>query len=95
MALTGAAKEAIYLRSFLHELDIKEDKITIYRENQGAKCLVENPVFHSRTKQSTFAIPSIVTTKSCRETADLVADILTKSFPGPKHDYFMTYMGVT
>lgn len=101
MALTEAAKEAIYLGRFLQEIGIHEEKITIYSDNQGAKRLVENPVFHSRTKHIDIRhhfVRDVYKQKLIDikyiPTADMVADILTKSLHGPKHDYFMECMGV-
>ena len=51
MCLTEAVKEAIHLTSFVKELGINElSEITIYNDNQSAEKLVNNPVFHDRTK---------------------------------------------
>jgi len=51
MGITDAAKEALHLIGFLSELG--SDNLThvaIYNDNQGAKLLASNPVFHSRSK---------------------------------------------
>src|SRR5207249_9529892 len=51
MELTEATKDAIYLTRLLRELGMEIDApITIYNDNQGAKKLAENPIFHSRSK---------------------------------------------
>ena len=52
MALTEATREAVYLRRFLNKFDIvAEDRATkIYCDNQSAAKLVQNPLFHGRTK---------------------------------------------
>ena len=51
MRLTKCAKEAIYLRRFLEQLELPEfANITIFNDNMGALKLAKNPVFHSRSK---------------------------------------------
>lgn len=52
VALSTAAKEAIYFRRLLKELNCypREVPIVIYGNNQGAQHLAKNPVFHGRCK---------------------------------------------
>ena len=51
VSLSEAIQEAIHLSSFVKELRLDTlSKITIFNDNQSAGKLVENPVFHSRTK---------------------------------------------
>lgn len=53
MAAAEAAKEAIWMKGLLTELDIPRidvDTVTIYCDNQSAIKLAKNPEFHSRTK---------------------------------------------
>ena len=49
LALADCSKTALWLRSLLGELKI-EVTPTIYCDNLGALKLIENPVFHRRTK---------------------------------------------
>nr|GFC07995.1 zinc finger, CCHC-type [Tanacetum cinerariifolium] len=50
MALTEAAKEAIWLRELLEELGVELNKVTVNCDNQGAIHLSRNHVFHEKTK---------------------------------------------
>ena len=51
MAASEAAKEAVYLRRFLEELEQSGDAPTeLFQDNQGARDLAYNPEHHSRTK---------------------------------------------
>lgn len=51
ISLSEAVKEALHLRSLLIEIKLDElTDITIYVDNQGALCLAEDAVFHTRTK---------------------------------------------
>ena len=51
MALTHAAKEAIWIEQFLHDVEFLSNiPTTILGNNQGALALVVNPMFHARTK---------------------------------------------
>lgn len=52
MSLTQSAKEAVYLKNFFKELELKKeiDKIVIYNDNQSAVKLVKNNVYHPRSE---------------------------------------------
>jgi len=51
VSLSEATKEAIYLRSLLHELDLRiTGNIDLHSDNQGALFLASDPVYHARTK---------------------------------------------
>lgn len=51
MALTKAAKEAIWCAQFLIELGFRKDPSVLIRgDNQGAIALTENQEFHKRNK---------------------------------------------
>lgn len=49
MAITEATKEAMYLSTYLQELGFMYE-ISLFRDNQGARLLANNQVYHSRTK---------------------------------------------
>ena len=50
IALTEAAKEAIWLKGLLIELKVLEHEVVIYSDSQSAIHLCKNPVFHERSK---------------------------------------------
>ena len=51
IAASEAAKEAIYLKRFAHELEsFKVDAVELFMDNKGARDLAYNPEHHSRTK---------------------------------------------
>lgn len=77
MGFREAAKEAIYLRRFLSDLEFKNlGNITVFKDNRSALTLAENPIFH----------PS--------STDYMLADILTKNSPKPKHELCMEILGM-
>ena len=103
MAATQATKEAIWFRSFLHELglDIESSPTTIFSDSQGSIALVKNPEYHSRTKhidvQHHFvreqSALGVVVFKFV-STEDMVTDVLTKSLGKIKHQELIRSMGV-
>ena len=50
MALTDAAKEAIYMKKLLKSLGVNLETIILRNDNIGAEKLSGNPVFHARSK---------------------------------------------
>jgi len=51
MAATGAAMQAMWLRTLLSELTtMKPKRVTLYVDNKSAIQLMKNPVFHGRSK---------------------------------------------
>ena len=51
MAATMAACQALWLRSLLMELTgWKEERVKLYVDNSAAIALMQNPVFHGRSK---------------------------------------------
>lgn len=51
MSLSDAAKETIFLRHLLSDLGYDcKDKIKNFCDNYGARKLVENPIFHNKSK---------------------------------------------
>nr|GEY82496.1 retrovirus-related Pol polyprotein from transposon TNT 1-94 [Tanacetum cinerariifolium] len=45
-----AAKELVWLKNFLEELDRAQTECVLFCDNQSAIHLTKNPVFHGRTK---------------------------------------------
>src|SRR6187200_353775 len=50
MAIAEAAKELVWLKSFLAELGLQQDNCVLHCDNESAVHLAKNPVFQSRTK---------------------------------------------
>ncbi|GJY96432.1 retrovirus-related pol polyprotein from transposon TNT 1-94 [Tanacetum coccineum] len=50
VASAQASKEAVWLKMLLEELGHKQEKITLFCDNQSALYLARNPAFHSKTK---------------------------------------------
>ncbi|GJV65987.1 hypothetical protein Tco_1476815 [Tanacetum coccineum] len=50
IAAAQASKEAVWLKMLLEELRHKQEKITLFCDNQIALYLSRNPAFHSKTK---------------------------------------------
>lgn len=50
IAITDAGKEVLWMKKFLKELGIKQEKFVLYSDNQSAIHLSKNPSFHARSK---------------------------------------------
>lgn len=51
MVVSDAVKEAVYLQRFISDFGFElPSKMTIFNDNNGARKLAENSVFHARTK---------------------------------------------
>jgi hypothetical protein len=93
MAITDAAKEALYLIGFLRELGCSElANVEIYNDNRGARLLASNPVFHSRSKHIDIKhhfIREVLNNHPVNLThmpsEEMIADVLTKALPGAAH----------
>jgi hypothetical protein len=102
IALTHAAKEAIFLRNFIGELysEINLSPVLLYNDNQSSHKIAQNRIVNNRTKHIDiryhFIQDSIVNNKIdvkylCTE--EMVADVLTKTVHGPRYNKF--YMGLS
>lgn len=93
MSMSEATKEAVYLRRFLSEFGFESySRIKLNCDNQGAVKLVENPVFHDRTKPIDIRhqfVREVLMDEEIKlnyiPTDEIVADVFTKGLPGPKH----------
>lgn len=102
MALTEAVKEAIYLKKLLTELKCEDlQSNTIYCDNAGTKKLAENAVYHSRTKHIDVRhhfirenVKNKVIEIKHKRTEEMLADILTKGLPYPRHQYILEKIGL-
>lgn len=86
MSLAHGAKEVIFLRELLNELDVKQDQTVVNVDNQSAIAMANNPIHHQRTKhihtryhfvRERIAMGDIIV--EYVSTKDNVADLLTKA----------------
>ena len=101
MALTQAAKEAIWIKRLMEEIKIPQSSITLYCDNQGAIALSHNPEFHVRTKHIDIAyhfIRNVVQENTIKlvyiSTEEQAADGLTKALSREKFQKFLYQLGV-
>lgn len=91
MAASEAAKEILWLRQFLYDIGEPQSSITLNVDNQSAIKLINNPVFHRRSKHIDIRYnfirekvrKKIVDIKYV-ESSNQLADFLTKSLPVSK-----------
>lgn len=102
VALSHAAKEALWLRSFLHEVwRMPLDPTTILSDNQSAIALAKDDRYHARTKHIDIRFHFIryhiehgnLLVTYC-PTDDMVADTLTKALPSMKAKHFASSLGL-
>ena len=85
MAVTEAAKEALWLKGLVKELGLNQGRVQMHCDNQSVIYLVKNQVYHARTKHNDVRFHKIreliVTGDIILEkmhTSENVADMLTK-----------------
>ncbi|KAJ8463851.1 hypothetical protein ONZ45_g17438 [Pleurotus djamor] len=103
MALSSAAREAIWLRNLLTELGFApQAATTIYADNQAAISFAHNSGLHGRSKhieiQHLFVREKIISGEInvtyCSTTENL-ADLLTKGLPQPRHEKLLEGLHLT
>ena len=102
VAETHAAKEGIWLGSFVNEITGKDNRpLTIKADNQGVIALAKDNKFHSRTKHIDlryhFIREAVEEGKIKMEyvpTSKNVADIFTKALPRPKFEDLVSRLGL-
>ena len=103
MALTEAAKEAIWCARFLAELGYrkKDTPVLLRGDNQGSIALAENPEFHRRTKHIEIKwhwIREVVELGRVSikfiPTTEMVADGLTKPLAAKPFEDFKSMLGM-
>nr|GEV11871.1 retrovirus-related Pol polyprotein from transposon TNT 1-94 [Tanacetum cinerariifolium] len=101
VAAAQASKEAVWLKMLLEELGYKQEKITLFCDNQSALYLERNPTFHSKTKHIQVQY-HFVREKVKEGTVDMqkihtddnVADYLTKAINGDKFKWCRSSCGL-
>jgi Reverse transcriptase (RNA-dependent DNA polymerase)/gag-polypeptide of LTR copia-type/GAG-pre-integrase domain len=102
VAETHAAKEGIWLRSFIKEImGIERDPLTLKADNQGAIALAKDNKFHARTKHIDlryhFIREAVDDGKIKMEyipTIENVADIFTKPLVRSRHEELVAKLGL-
>jgi hypothetical protein len=102
IAQTHAAKELIWLRTFLGEINVPiTTPITLHCDNQGAIALSKDNKFHARTKHIDIryhfireAVENDLINMQYIPTDENVADIFTKPLPKPKFEKFVAMLGL-
>nr|AAZ28936.1 polyprotein [Phanerochaete chrysosporium RP-78] len=102
VALTHAAKEALWLRNYLHEVwQMPLQPMQLYSDNQSAIALARDDRYHARSKHIDIRYHFIryhiehgnITVTYC-PTEDMVADTLTKALPSMKAKHFASSLGL-
>lgn len=101
MAMTDAAKEAIWLKGLSQDLGIDEGVTRLFYDNQGAGCLSTGEGLMQRTKhidvKHHFIRDCIASKKidvSHVPTADMLADVFTKPLGRVKHSQALEALGL-
>jgi hypothetical protein len=94
ISLTMVAREVIWLKNLLKELQLFDATVCIFGDNQGSIALAKNPVLHDRSKhfeikfhfirdhikKETFNVEYI-------RSEEMLADLLTKPLPSKQTVY--------
>jgi hypothetical protein len=102
VAATHAAKEALWLRSFIGEVfGTNLESTTLFSDNQSAIALSREHQYHARTKHIDIRyhfIRWVIDNGSIRliycPTEDMIADTLTKPLPSTKAKHFAAALGL-
>lgn len=101
MAAAAAAKEALWLRILLADLRTTTGTITIRADNQSAIKILRNPIASVRSKHIDV-IYHFARERAARKeieyvyvaTTEMLADMLTKAVPEPKHKLCCAGLGM-
>lgn len=101
MAISEAAKEAIYLKNLLNELTGNVHCISLYNDNQSAINLSASHIYHKRSKHIDIRhhfIREVISNKQILlkylPTNDMPADVLTKGLGKEKHYRLLEMLGL-
>ncbi|GBE85505.1 hypothetical protein SCP_0800220 [Sparassis crispa] len=104
IALTHAAKEAIWVRYLLADIldpDINKFALRLHTDNRSAIALAKDNAYHARMKHIDIryhflheAVDSAIIILLYRRTEDMPADLFTKSLPRVKVEHLASLMGL-
>jgi len=101
-AADGGAKEMLWFKQWLEDVDLPQGCVTIYEDNEACIALTKNPQFHNKTKHIGVlfhAVRDLVERKECEfiyiKSKSQLADICTKSLTGPILRNFLVQLGMT
>ena len=93
IAITEACKELLWVKNFLQELSVVQDKYLLFVDGQSAIYLGKNSTFHSRSKHINMryhwirdALDAKLLKLSKIHTDDNGADMMTKTLPRGKFE---------
>lgn len=99
MAISDSCKEAMFLKTFVHECTGIMCKVKLFNDNQSAQKLCINSICHSRTKHIDIRhhfIRELINKNeislSYVPTQEMLADVMTKSLPKDKHCKFVSLL---
>ena len=101
IVVTEAIKAAIWLKWIIKELEIEQDLIMVFCDNQSAICLAKHQVYHERTKHiyvrmhfviDVIAEGSVVVQKI--PTKDNPIDMITNPVPAAKFRHCLDLIGL-
>jgi hypothetical protein len=92
MSAAAGVKEALWLRNLFSDFNIQINPVTMLADNQSAIKLLRNPISSLRSKHIDvihhFARERVMkgdVVFTYVKTDDMLADMMTKALPGPKH----------
>jgi hypothetical protein len=102
ISLAEATKEATWLSQFLEQIKLPVARpVSLFVDSQSAICLAKGSGQHSRAKHIDIkwhfvrdAVESQLVALEYESTDKMVADVLTKPLPRPKHSQFTEALGV-
>jgi hypothetical protein len=102
MATVDAAKQAMWLKQLLQELQFNFETITLHNDNNGCIGLSKNPINHEKTKHISMrhhflrerVQDGVVTVKHVPSKQN-IADILTKHIAKDQFQYLRDSMGLS
>ena len=98
MALTESAKEGIWLRGLINDLEINQEYANIYCDSLSAICLAKDQVHHDRTKHIDVRYHFIRSERRIKvhkiSTLHNPADMFTKPVPKGKFDHCLSLLNV-
>ena len=102
IAITEAAKEIIWLQSYLRELHMEQPISPLWSDSQSAVHLAKNAAFHSRTrhiKRKYHFIREALNDEELKlqkvSGSENPADMFTKAVDRSKHDFCSAAIGLT